>query len=85
MEVLTAQIIALVIIVVVSFVVGGLPVVLGHKFGLTEDSGSAEQKRARVLAFLMNFGGGVLIGLSLCHWLPETRESTRIWIFLKVV
>ena len=78
MDVLTAQIIALAIIVVVSFLVGGVPIMLGHKFGLSSaDVGSAEQgKRARILAFLMNFGGGVLIGLSLCHWLPETREST---------
>ena len=74
MEVLAAQIIALVLIVVVSFVVGGAPIALGHRFGLT---GEAEigNRRARVLAFLMNFGGGVLVGLSLCHWLPETRES----------
>ena len=39
MDVLTAQIIALVIIVAVSFVVGGIPIMLGHKFGLTTDLG----------------------------------------------
>ena len=36
----------------------------------------------------MNFGGGVLIGLSLCHWLPETRESKNEdpWIlFLNIL
>ena len=81
MEVLAAQIIALVLIVVVSFVVGSTPIALGHRFGLTGESeepgsgGDGQRRRARVLAFLMNFGGGVLVGLSLCHWLPETRES----------
>ena len=75
MEVLAAQIIALVLIVVVSFVVGGAPIALGHRFGLTTGEAEIGNRRARVLAFLMNFGGGVLVGLSLCHWLPETRES----------
>ena len=84
MEVLTAQITALVIIVAVSFLVGGVPIMLGHKFGLTTDLGRVEQeRRARILAFLMNFGGGVLIGLSLCHWLPETRESKSTCDFLQ--
>jgi len=79
MEVLAAQIIALVLIVVV----GGAPIALGHRFGLT--TGEAEignrRARARVLAFLMNFGGGVLVGLSLCHWLPETRETIESFEF----
>ncbi len=29
----------------------------------------------QILAFLLNFGGGVLIANCFCHWLPEVREG----------
>ena len=84
MDLLTAQILAILIIVVISFIVGSIPIVIGHKFKLTsEKRGGKANVRAQILAFLMNFGGGVLIGLSLCHWLPETREGNKIQILLE--
>ena len=76
MDLLTTQIVCIAIIVVVSFSIGTIPIFIGSRFNLAE-SGKASRK-AQILAFLMNFGGGVLFGLSLCHWLPETREGTKI-------
>ena len=76
MELLAAQILAIFLIVAISFTIGSVPIVIGQKFKLTsEKRGGEANVRAQVLAFLMNFGGGVLMGLSLCHWLPETREG----------
>ena len=76
MDLLAAQILAIFIIVAISFTIGSVPIVIGHKLKLTsEKTGGEVNVKAQILAFLMNFGGGVLIGLSLCHWLPETREG----------
>ena len=81
MDLLAAQVLAIIIIVASSFAIGSVPIIIGHKLKLTsEKKGGEANVKAQILAFLMNFGGGVLIGLSLCHSLPETREgknSTR--------
>ena len=34
-----------------------------------------DEKKKFLLAFLLNFGGGVLIANCFCHWLPEAREG----------
>ncbi len=73
MDLITTQILAVAIIVVVSFAIGTIPIFIGHKLSLANSG--RDTKKAQLLAFLMNFGGGVLFGLSLCHWLPETREG----------
>jgi hypothetical protein len=76
MDLIGTQILAISIIVASSFTLGSIPLLIGHKLKLTSSKkdGRANRK-GQVLAFLMNYGGGVLIGLSFCHWLPETRTG----------
>ena len=74
MDLLSAQILAIIIMVGISMTIGSVPLMIGHKFQLTSEKREGEVNvKSQILAFLMNFGGGVLIGLSLCHWLPDTR------------
>lgn len=62
-----------------SVVFGYLPVLLARKCGLTTDNSPKDKtnKKSRnvILAFLVNFGGGVLFANAFCHWFPEMKEK----------
>jgi hypothetical protein len=76
MELLGNQILCILLFVGVSFVIGSAPIFIGDRLKLSSSkAGGKANRRAKVLAFLLNYGGGVLMGLSFCHWLPTTREG----------
>ena len=40
-----------------------------------DDADGWGEKKNVFMAFLLNFGGGVLLANCFCHWLPEVREG----------
>ena len=78
MEPLVTKIICAALIFTLSAVFGYLPVFISKKFPLLAPSDPRHNKKALrnvVFSFLLNFGGGVLLANSFCHWLPEVREG----------
>lgn len=41
------------------------------------DNENSPEKGGAFLSCLLNFGGGVLLANSFCHWLPEVRQGLR--------
>jgi len=60
------------LVAVLGLFFGFLPRTLRSKFDQNEGGG-----HLRVLSLLLNFGGGVLLANSFCHWLPEVREGKK--------
>ena len=62
-----------------SGVFGCLPMLLAAKCGLQADHPPTMRTKRKwknvILAFLLNFGGGVLSANAFCHWLPENIEG----------
>lgn len=61
-----------------SLFFGFLPMCFSTACAITDprDPGYTKaSKKAKILAFLLNFGGGVLLANCFCHWLPEVREG----------
>ncbi len=59
--------------VALSLFFGYLPLIIDKK-----SDAKTEKVKTFWLAFLLNFGGGVLIANSFCHWLPEVRHGLRL-------
>ena len=76
---LASKIIVGILIGTLSAVFGYLPVFLAWKCGLEADHPPTKNTKKKlknvVIAFLLNFGGGVLSANAFCHWLPEVREG----------
>ena len=62
-----------------SGIFGCLPMVLAAKCGLQADHPPTQRSKRKwknvILAFLLNFGGGILSANAFCHWLPENVEG----------
>ena len=71
---LAAKVVSGLLTVGLSLLFGFLPLCLTSKLASREAS-SDSAKPHFWLSFLLNFGGGVLLGNCLCHWLPEVREG----------
>ena len=70
--------------VVLSLVFGFLPFLFARKVNKSRIGGNDEKpvkskntRKNAILAFLLNFGGGVLLANCFCHWLPEVREGKK--------
>lgn len=75
---LVAKIISGSLVLLVSLIVGLLPLILSRKYPLLspKDPGfNKKSGRNKFFSFLLNFGGGVLFANCFCHWLPEVREG----------
>ena len=68
-----------------SGVFGCLPMLLAAKCGLQADHPPTQRSKRKwknvILAFLLNFGGGILSANAFCHWLPENVEGKVIKTF----
>ena len=73
------KIIVGILIMTLSAVFGYLPVLLAAKCGLEPEAKPTKITKKKmkniILAFLLNFGGGVLTANAFCHWLPEVIEG----------
>ena len=82
MDALGVKIIVGILIFILSAVFGCLPMILSMFCGLEADHPPTRRTKKKlknvVLAFLLNFGGGVLSANAFCHWLPELVEGKRL-------
>lgn len=82
MDLLGTIILCTVLTVLLSLAFGMLPMFFAARWAASLDPSdpgyNRKSKRARMLGFLLNFGGGVLIANCFCHWLPEVRKSKSL-------
>ena len=78
MSPLASKLLCALLSVSLSAAFGAAPFLIRTRVGALHP-GAADHDRdgngAVFLAFLLNFGGGVLIANCFCHWLPEVREG----------
>ena len=77
------KIISSVLVFVMSLLFGILPAIVSKKYPVIAQSDPKYNKKAKhnvVFSFLLNFGGGVLFANCFCHWLPEAREGTSLFL-----
>ncbi|KAJ1522844.1 hypothetical protein ONE63_001993 [Megalurothrips usitatus] len=72
-DLITAKVVAMVVLGVVSFLIGVLPVKLAKWCRFGEDVLSG--RRALVISLLLCFGGGVLLYTTFVHLQPEVRQG----------
>ena len=74
---LASKALSAVLVSTISFLFGYLPVLLVRKFGLVTNPKTPEGKKGHgsILAFMLNFGGGVLFANCFIHWMPEVNEG----------
>jgi len=70
--ILTAKIVAMVLTGIIPIILGLIPWKAGKHVN------RSNRWHQIIISFLLCFGGGVLIGLSLLHMLPEVRESLEV-------
>ena len=84
MDSLVAKLVGTLVAVTLSVVFGLLPDSLAAKWSMRHPRDPAydrTKKRNVCLAFLLNFGGGVLIANCFCHWLPEVRKGNVVCVY----
>ena len=77
LSVIATKILCAALSVTLSLFFGFLPLLVDRRI-VSLNGANGEARRAlgqKALAFLLNFGGGVLIANCFCHWLPEVREG----------
>ena len=85
LDALGSKIVTCILTFVLSAVFGCLPMVLSTFCGLEADHPPTKRTKKKlknvVLAFLLNFGGGVLSANAFCHWLPELVEGNTFRLY----
>lgn len=75
--IVTAKVVAMIVLCVATFILGMLPIKLSAWFGWnrTTDGGFGTSKTSQlILSLLLCFGGGALLCTMFLHMLPEVRE-----------
>ena len=71
-DVLVAKCAAMACLFCATALFGGIPFVLNHYFKWTDNNSNA--RSAKVVTYLLYFGGGVLLATTFIHLLPEVQE-----------
>ncbi|XP_037826301.1 protein zntC-like [Lucilia sericata] len=71
-DVLVAKCAAMAALFCATALFGGIPFVLNHYFKWTDNNANA--RSAKVVTYLLHFGGGVLLATTFIHLLPEVQE-----------
>ncbi|KAE8742551.1 hypothetical protein FOCC_FOCC011903 [Frankliniella occidentalis] len=76
-DLIMAKVVAMVVLGLVSFLIGVLPVKLASWFHFGDDVMSGKRARAHelVISLLLCFGGGVLLYTTFVHLQPEVRQG----------
>ena len=74
-----------VLVLILSLFFGCLPLIISKKKHSFSAVRWTEERKTFLLAFLLNFGGGVLIANCFCHWLPEAREGKLLSLILQLL
>ncbi|KAM7344677.1 zinc transporter ZIP3-like [Cochliomyia hominivorax] len=71
-DVLVAKCVAMACLFCATALFGGIPFILNHYFKWTDRNSNA--RSAKVVTYLLHFGGGVLLATTFIHLLPEVQE-----------
>ncbi|XP_030386155.1 zinc transporter ZIP3 [Scaptodrosophila lebanonensis] len=74
---IVAKIVAMVVLIVVTIICGGLPYLLDHRFKWTKRD-PEDTRSSTVVRCLLYFGGGVLVCTAFLHMLPEVIEVVEL-------
>lgn len=74
-DLIVAKVVSIIILGVVSFLIGLLPLQLSKWFNLKFTSSQCKGKSGLVISLLLCFGGGVLMFTTFIHLQPEVREE----------
>lgn len=71
-DVLVAKCAAMACLFLATALFGGIPFVLNHYFKWTDRNSNT--RSAKIVTYLLHFGGGVLLATTFIHLLPEVQE-----------